>query len=126
MKEAIKQLSFLFAEHLDGDKDITVVLNTRDMLELIQYMDLTKYNYSHVSYDGEFHYISSNTGDVYKSFYVEDTRTSEGIMKENDTDILIIPSNLPQLLINSLLKGDYKTLVKMEENSTYETLINQI
>lgn len=125
MKEAIKQLSFLFAEHLDGDKDITVVLNTRDMLELVQNMDLTKYNYSHVSYDGEFHYVSSIIGDE-ESFYVEDLRTSEGIMKENDTDILIIPSNLPQELINSLLKSDYEKVVLLAKETTFENLISQI
>lgn len=125
MKSAIKQLSFLFAEHLDGDKDITVVLNTRDMLELLQNIDVSKYNYSHVSYDGEFHYVSSITGDE-KSFYVEDLRTSEGIMKENDTDILIIPSNLPQELINSLLKSDYEKVVLLAKETTFENLISQI
>lgn len=120
MRNAIHELSYLFAEHVNDCEigDITAVLNTRDALELVSHLDITGYDHSSIRYEGEYHFVSSTVGDE-KSFFVENIHGANGNVVHDETDILILPKYLPQAIINQLMEGGYKVALGFQESTTY-------
>jgi hypothetical protein len=130
MRQSIHELASVLNEHLDvvdnQKKDLTVVLNTRDLLELLQNIDITRYDDASISFEGEYHLVSSCPVGDESQFFIENVRTSEGILKYDETDILIIPNYMMQdkEFCKHILECGYDKLVELKEDSTYETLIN--
>ncbi|MGP0689849.1 hypothetical protein ACW5UC_25205 [Priestia aryabhattai] len=130
MRETIKELNHLIEEHFhanDNEKqDITVVLSTRDLLELLQGLDVARYDESSIKYDGDLHFVSSCVVGDTTLFFVENIHNSEGLIKHDETDILILPIYLPQSIRNELLKGGYSKVITVTEVSTYEHITELI
>jgi hypothetical protein len=131
MREAIKELSNILTEHFDSPKrqDVTVVLNTVDTLELVQNMDVSRYDEVCTNFEGEYHYVSSQVGgDFGTTFFVENVKTEDGHLKYDETDILIISSYMKDdvEVFNHLLENGYGRVIELDEDSTYETLVEKI
>jgi archaellum component FlaF (FlaF/FlaG flagellin family) len=130
MRETIKELNHLIEEHFhvhDNEKqDITIVLSTRDLLELLQGVNVAQYDEASISYDGDIHFVSSCVVGDTTLFFVENIHNSEGLIKHDETDILILPIYLPQSIRNELLKGGYSKVITVTEVSTYEHITKLI
>ncbi|MED3976210.1 hypothetical protein P4639_22690 [Priestia megaterium] len=128
MREAVNELSMVISEHFHGyyKKDITVVLSTRDMLELVQKTDIARYDEASIKYDGDYHLVSSCVVGDTTVFFVEDIRNEKGLVKYDETDILILPIYLPQEIVTELTHGGYERVIRLTEDSTYEEMVKLI
>lgn len=130
-RETVHELRQVLVEHFhvsENEKhDITAILNTRDTLEIIQGIDLERYDESYINYDGEFHLVSScPVGDA-TYFYVESVEDEEYGLKHDETNILIIPNYLPQEIKDHFVNANgYDKLIELNDFSTYEELIKKI
>lgn len=84
-----------------GSKDITFVLNTTEMEDLVAHVAQQEYEVWSVDHDGTYHYVSANSD----AFFAEDCYSLGGKIKYNDTDILVLPNYLP-----TNLKSDVETI----------------
>lgn len=130
MKETIRELNHVIEEHFhanDNDKqDITLVLSTRDLLEFLQGVDVSRYDEASIKYDGDLHFVSSCVVGDNTLFFVESIHNSEGLIKHDETDILILPIYLPQSTRKELLKGGYTKVITVTEVSTYKHITELI
>ncbi|PEA25794.1 hypothetical protein CN984_12395 [Bacillus cereus] len=127
MKQAIHELSHVVEGHfhIHDKQDITIVLNTRDMLELIKLTDVARYDYASIRHEGEYHIISSCV-DGETRFFVEDVRLENGCLKYDETDLLFLPSYLPQEMKEYFVnQGEYDKLIEFDESSRFEDLITE-
>lgn len=127
MKNAINELSHIIEGHyyVADKKDLSVILNTRDMLELVQLTNVARYDETNISYEGEYHIVSSIVGEE-TLFFVEDVKTEDGILKYDETDVLIIPNYLPQEIRDHFVnQGGFEKLIEINEDSTFEEIANK-
>jgi hypothetical protein len=128
MRQAIKQLNHIIEGHfyVHEKQDLSVILNTTDMLEVVKSLDIARYEDATINYEGEYHIVSSVVKGDTKFFFVEDVRTTDGILKYDETDILIIPNYLPlELKDHFANQGGYEKLIALYEDTTFEDLAIQ-
>lgn len=128
MREAINELKNVFIEHAHSDieQDITAIVSKREMLEIVQGLDFTSYADTSVNYEGEYFLVSSIKIEG-TELYIENIYTADGVLKYDETDILIIPSTLPQeLRVHAVNNCGYKKLKSFGEDVTYEEIIEFI
>lgn len=127
MRQAIHELSHVVEGHfhIHDEQDITIVLNTRDMLELIKLTDVARYDYASIRYEGEYHIISSCVvGET--RFFVEDILLENGCLKHDETNLLFLPSYLPQEVKEHFVnQSEYDKLIEFDESSRFEDLITK-
>jgi hypothetical protein len=127
-KVALKDVAYLIGGHLYGEtsQDITVVLDKDDTLELLKDVDTRLYNEVSIDLNGEYFYISSVKGSN-PALFVENAYTTEGILKYNETDILILPSYLPVQIKDKLINDSgYDKCIELTNESVYEKLVEII
>jgi hypothetical protein len=128
MREAINELKYVFIEHShsDIDKDITAIISRSQAIEIFNGLDFAQYNDISVNFDGEYLMVSSIKVDGTELF-IESIYTTDGVLKYDETDILIIPSTLPQeLRVHAVNICGYKKLKSFGEDVTYEEIIEFI
>lgn len=129
-KVALKDVAYLIGGHFFGEtnQDITVVLDKDDTLELLKDVNVDTRLYDEVFIDlnGEYFYVSSVKG-VSPALFVENAYTKEGILKYNETDILIIPSYLPFQIKDKLINDSgYSKCIELVTESVYDKLVEII
>lgn len=127
MKKAINEFSHIIENHFDthNDKDVSIIVDTRDMLEIVKRSNFARYDEVSVSYEGEYHIVSSCVVGDTTRFYVEDVRNEYGL-KYDETNVLFIPNYLPQEIRDHFVnQGGYDKLIELNEDSVYEDLANK-
>ncbi|WP_151035822.1 hypothetical protein [Bacillus wiedmannii] len=127
MKQAIHELSHVVEGHfhIHDKQDLSIILNTRDMLELVKLTDVARYDYASIRHEGEYHIVSSCVdGDT--RFFVEDVRLENGCLKHDETNLLFLPSYLPQEIKDYFVNQDgHDKLIEFDESSRFEDLITE-
>lgn len=125
MKKAIGEFSHIIENHFDAhdENDLSIIVNTRDMLEIVKPINLSRYDDVRISYEGDYHIVSSCVVGDTSNFYIEDVRNKDGILKYDETNVLFIPNYLPQEIRDHFVnQGGYDKLIELNEGSIYEEL----
>jgi hypothetical protein len=126
--KAVKDIAYLICGHFFGEskQDITVVLDKEDTLELLKDINTSLYDEVLIDTKGEYFIITSCVGHGDSILFVENVYTEQGILKYHETDILILPSYLPQHIRKHLLDGGYDKAIEITLKSIYEDLVKII
>lgn len=128
--EAIAE--FIQCQILDHwDKDITVVLTKQESLELLCLLNedspLHDSITMDVSLETDYCYVSSLVCDCCDTdmLIIEDVMTTHGEVKRNDTNLMLVSSEMPAYLINSFFNdSDFEVLIKVDENTDIHGLLD--
>lgn len=102
MKPSTKKYLDLISEN-KGVNDITIVLNTDEMMDLVAFVNEEDYEDFYITSEGMYNFVSS----LKYGFYIESVYSLNEEVKLNNTDILYLPSYLPSELFNDLMKSEY-------------------
>lgn len=93
-----------------GKNDLTFVLNTSEMENLVACVAQQEFDTWSVEHRGAFHYVSVQSD----AFFAEDAYTLEGELKFNDTDILVLPNYINDDFEFELISnGEYNAIIKL-------------
>jgi hypothetical protein len=129
MRQAINEVKNVFIEniHAEDKKSITAVVSKRDMLEIVQGLDFALFGNTIVNYEGEYFLVTTCDMDGESMLFVEDVYTPDGVLKYDETEILIVASNLPQNIQSHAIKVcEYEMAFIVTESTTYEEIVNNI
>jgi hypothetical protein len=129
MRKAIHELSHVVEGHfyVEDKKDITVILNARDTLELIQLTDVARYDEASIRLLGEYFLVSSSVIGSETGLFVQSIHAEDGTLLEDDTDILIVAEYLPQeIKKHAIEKCSFEELMVITDTTTYEDIIKRI
>jgi hypothetical protein len=115
---------YLVTGHFYGEdrRDITIVLDRDDMLELLSYVDTGLYDKVSIETEGDYFYVTSS---VQGSFFIIENTTTEYGTKDHEGDILILPHYVPHAIRQHCINGSEK-VIEIALESIYEKLVKII
>ena len=122
---AIEEVYHLLNRHLysDDSRDITVVLDREDTLDFLKNCDEKLYDKVSIDIIGDYFYVTSSF--MTESLFVESVETEEGKLKVHETDILILPHYVPNVIVEKCNDGCDKT-IRFVLESVYDELLKII
>ena len=110
------------------DDDLTCILNREDTIKLLTNINLNIYDEIQISPTfNEWNIISSMVKGDTTLFFIEDVFSETGDIKHDETDILLIPSDLPLVIRKHLFnEGTYNKLIEFKERSLRNELMKTI
>jgi len=122
---ALTDVSYLIKGHFYGedDRDITVVLDREDALDLIKEVDTSHYQEVTIETEGEYFYVTSSVNGSY--LIVENVKAKDGIINAHEGDILILPHYVPQEVREACIDGS-AVVIEFALESIYEKLVELI
>ena len=124
-EKALTDIAYLISGHHFGEdrRDVTVVLDREDTLELYKAIDTSLYEEVEVELQGDYFYISSSVQGNY--FIIEDVRTQDGVIKDHEGDILILPHYVPQQIRQHCV-DESETVIELAIASVYDQIVKII
>lgn len=124
-KKALSDIAYLISGHHFGEdrRDITVVLDRDDVLELYKSINPSLYDEVEAELEGEYFYFTSSVQGRY--LIIENVRTQDGVIKDHEGDILILPHYVPQEIKQHCIDGS-EVVIELALASVYDQMVKII
>ncbi|MGE6347832.1 hypothetical protein ACQKIY_25840 [Bacillus mycoides] len=127
-KIAMEHIACFIGGHPYGEtkRNISIVLDKDDTLELLKVIDLSLYNEKAIDLGAkEYFLVTSDIGEEGNYFYADDIKGVSKKYIDHESDIMILPHYLPQEVKEHFGSGS-KFRIELKLESVYEALTDVI